>query len=384
VLLAYCLFLFRFEYKAAQAVADTASSKIASAAQGYVEIIGHGASNKALRAPYSSTPCLWYSATMHETNGWISRLLLRLDRSDWKLLESSASTLPFTLTDDGAAQCVVNPTGAQVSALDYTEWFSGKYFYREALLLTNKPVHVVGNFATQADINTLSKPRDGRPFIISHHSQRALITAHKRHSGFYALMALLFIGLLATPNIKLKNAGETTYPQGWPLLQVASSVSCPDLIGSYATQSTASAINQTPVSPAIALSDTFIGYRIAAAETAPVAFQEGDSINFAHTDNLNNWLLTLTHAGTPHAYLFTQYTGTGVDIPCANGWVISHRKTANNRAHSWVYVAMAKDEAGNLIAKEYYSEPTGYNRLLRRSFNQEDVIKWTRWPRLDQ
>jgi len=254
----YSLYFFLREYKAAQAVADIATSKISSAAQGYVEILGQGLLSEAEQSPVSRLSCLWYSYEHYQTNGMFSRLVLGLDRDKWKLIAKGKHEGIFAISD-GTDNCYVDPKGAQVSALDYEEWYQGNNFYREARLLPRRDLYVLGNFITQSasqqrtefsrqvgeliadwkrdqksfiqrfDLDgdgqiseqelalvraaatrevrnqlgdlkpqtTISKPNDSRPFIISHHSHHKLLRRHKLHSYFYIILFLASCALLA-------------------------------------------------------------------------------------------------------------------------------------------------------------------------------------------
>jgi hypothetical protein len=252
----YCLFFCIREIKAAFAVKDTVTSRIASAAQGYVEIIGQGGKDSPIIAPLSGVPCLWYEYAEHKNKSFWPNWMV-FDSDDWELVSSGSSKQPFTLSD-GSAKCRVDPAGAQMSGLDYTVWFEGKRRYKEILLLAEKDVYVLGEFITkgeelaQAKVNrevaalintwkqdptqlkarfdldndgeigpqemalvrsqaqrevnkhttvavepthTIGKPNDRRPFIISHHPHHKLAVRHRLHGLFYLLIFLLVASL---------------------------------------------------------------------------------------------------------------------------------------------------------------------------------------------
>ena len=293
----YALYFFFLEYKASQAVADTASSKISSAAQGYVEIIGQGSSKHVIHSPVGHRPCLWYSYEEWEVpNSFISKLRLNTDK--WKRIDYGQSDIPFWI-GDGKAYCFVDPKGAQISDLHFETWFERDRFYKLATLVPNKPVYVLGQFITEnegkvissnsrkigeliaqwkqnypnfisrfdldgdGEINAqeldmarkaairalkndgalqtevksvISKPNDRRPFIISHHPHDTLIKRHRWHARFYLALLMVSCALLGLTLMKHQHAPkvEENYPVGWAPLDIDEyHLSCPDLTGQY-------------------------------------------------------------------------------------------------------------------------------------------------------
>ena len=82
-------------------VADTPSSRIASAPQGYVVLTGRGQQppGEILRSPVNGLPCLWYRYRVERKNG---------DR--WEQVESGVSHDTFGLSD-GSGDVLVDPDG---------------------------------------------------------------------------------------------------------------------------------------------------------------------------------------------------------------------------------------------------------------------------------
>ena len=71
------LWLWRANFRRARAVADTPTSRIASAHQGYVELHGVARSDQPepMRAPLTKRPCVWYRYTIERKGGknkWIT------------------------------------------------------------------------------------------------------------------------------------------------------------------------------------------------------------------------------------------------------------------------------------------------------------------------
>lgn len=102
----------------ARTIEDTPTSKIASAAQGYVELIGAAKPDqKLLIAPLTSTHCLWYRYK-------VERYVDHGKHSSWQIIRSGASDTSFFLEDD-TGRCHVHPEGADVKAFNRDRWRGG-------------------------------------------------------------------------------------------------------------------------------------------------------------------------------------------------------------------------------------------------------------------
>jgi hypothetical protein len=100
-------------------VEDTPTSRVRSAAQGYVELTGHGlplpkAENK---GPLTGRPCTWWRYKIEE------RRSSGRSRS-WTTVQSDTSAAPFLL-DDGTGQCLIDPRGAEVFPGATDVWYGG-------------------------------------------------------------------------------------------------------------------------------------------------------------------------------------------------------------------------------------------------------------------
>ena len=121
----------------ARAVADTPTSNIASAAQGYAELRGRGRPAGApLVAPLRQLPCLWYRYRVERKQG-----------DKWVTEENGESTDSFQL-DDGSGRCLVDPEGAEILPRSKETWHQGDRRYTQALLIENEPIYALGNFHT--------------------------------------------------------------------------------------------------------------------------------------------------------------------------------------------------------------------------------------------
>ena len=129
-------------------IRDTPTSKIASAAQGYVELIGQGYPfGEPLLGKLSLLPCLWYRYTIER----------RESENKWKTMDRGESDDTFILRDD-SGECVVDPEQAEILTRHRDQWHDGDYRYTEWKLIKHDSIYVIGQFRTQGgsslDFNT--------------------------------------------------------------------------------------------------------------------------------------------------------------------------------------------------------------------------------------
>jgi hypothetical protein len=122
-----------------RAIRDTPTSKIASAAQGYVELTGRGHPfGEPLLGKLSLLPCLWYRYQIER----------RESENKWKTMDSGESGDSFMLRDD-TGECVVDPEQAEILTRHRDQWHDGDYRYTEWKLIENDSLYVIGQFRTQ-------------------------------------------------------------------------------------------------------------------------------------------------------------------------------------------------------------------------------------------
>ncbi|WP_255837412.1 E3 ubiquitin ligase family protein [Pseudomonas benzenivorans] len=139
---------------------DTPTSKIRSAAQGYVEFYGvlREQADTAIVAPLTGKPCLWWRFKIEEYCG-------DDDKRTWRVVERGCSE-GWLLLDDGTGQCLIDPRGAEVRPSSREVWRgnlrhprgpaqtgwkgwldSGKrYRYSEERLHGGQPLYAIGEF----------------------------------------------------------------------------------------------------------------------------------------------------------------------------------------------------------------------------------------------
>ena len=132
------------------AMAGTPTSRIASAAQGYVELVGRGRNvpDYPILSHLTSLPCVWYRYIVEQ----------RQSDNKWKRISSGRSDHSFLL-DDGSGHCLVDPEHAEIVPRRKETWTRDDYRDTEWLILPQETVYVLGEFSTiggetaQLDLN---------------------------------------------------------------------------------------------------------------------------------------------------------------------------------------------------------------------------------------
>lgn len=140
---ALSVFAWASAFRRARAVADTPSSKVASAAQGYVELRGQGKplGGTPVLSPVNGLPCLWFRY----------RIERRDSENKWTVESQGESDASFIL-DDGSAQCLVDPVGAEMLVTREDTWTKGDRRYTQWLLLQQQTIYALGQFATRGSV----------------------------------------------------------------------------------------------------------------------------------------------------------------------------------------------------------------------------------------
>ena len=122
-----------------RALTDTPISRIASAAQGYVELFGRGKplDEPPLLSHLTALPCLWYRYLVEEQNS----------EGKWHTVGHGESEVSFII-DDGSARCVVDVEGAEILTRHKETWVSDGCRNTEWKLLIDDLVYALGEFRT--------------------------------------------------------------------------------------------------------------------------------------------------------------------------------------------------------------------------------------------
>jgi len=143
-------------------MADTATSRIASAAQGYTELKGIGEliPGDEIRSPFSQRRCLWYQCIVEERKN-IGK------STTWVETGREVSDHIFYLQDD-TGRCIIIPEGAHIIPSVSYRWYGngmqdkargalragwlsgfvglGRYRFSEQLILVADPIYAIGFF----------------------------------------------------------------------------------------------------------------------------------------------------------------------------------------------------------------------------------------------
>lgn len=167
------LYLALQRFKRLQWVALTPTSRIRSAAQGYIELVGtaHKLEGEPIFAPLTLTPCTWFEYKVEKRSADSD------SRRQWQTVERGVSDSLFVMTD-GTGHCVIDPEGATVIPSTREVWygrarfggnrrarfaFGHKYRFEERRIVDGDPLFALGQFHTlrptavdrQTDIATL-------------------------------------------------------------------------------------------------------------------------------------------------------------------------------------------------------------------------------------
>jgi hypothetical protein len=131
---------------------DLPTSKVASAAQGYVELFGRAEqiAGVPVMSHLTGLPCCWYRY-------YVERLS---SNGKWIHDSSGESNEHFLLVDE-TGQCVVSPEGAEVICRRKQTWRRDDYRYTEWLLLPRGMLYALGEFRTvTANLTELDERAD--------------------------------------------------------------------------------------------------------------------------------------------------------------------------------------------------------------------------------
>jgi hypothetical protein len=170
-------FSFRNLHRA-RLIEDTPTSRIRSAPQGYVELVGEAAMMKGepVISPLSGSACCWWRFKVERKND-----------KGWRIVRNGISESLFLLRDE-TGECIIDPEGAQVSPSEKSVWygasaspgvgpdlgqgtlrnnlqlgklrvslhndlFSGDYRYTEETILPGDPLYAIGLFRSMGELD---------------------------------------------------------------------------------------------------------------------------------------------------------------------------------------------------------------------------------------
>lgn len=165
-------------------IRDTPVSKIRSAAQGFVQILGHGEAipGQHVVAPLSHKPCIWWSYTITQAFGINNNMPAQGDNQYEFVEKTSVSLLQVS---DGTGTCLIDPAFAEVTPAVEDVWYgktrdpdqpcahiSASFKFVEKRIHAGDMLHASGVFHSA----------DGRPTATEvDEAQRELLLAWKRN-----------------------------------------------------------------------------------------------------------------------------------------------------------------------------------------------------------
>jgi len=137
-----CISVFAWQsaLRRLRTIRDTPTSKIASAAQGYVELVGRGEpfGDPPMISKLRVLPCLWYRYKIEQ----------RDSEKNWKTVERGETSDSFMMRDE-TGDCVIDPEHAEIITQHRDQWYDGDYRYTEWKLIKHDRLYVIGQFRTQ-------------------------------------------------------------------------------------------------------------------------------------------------------------------------------------------------------------------------------------------
>lgn len=124
-------------------VADTPTSRISSAPQGYVELAGRGVRlpGEPLISHLSGLPCLWYRYLIEEKNG-----------DQWRRINSGVSIERFGL-DDGTGMALLDPDDAEIITSNKQVVKNDHFRQTEWTLIEGETLYVLGEHVAVGGAN---------------------------------------------------------------------------------------------------------------------------------------------------------------------------------------------------------------------------------------
>lgn len=132
-------------FRRSRSIADTPTSRIASAAQGYAEIYGQSsrAPEYQVQAMAGSQPCVWFRCITYK----------KTSDNKWREVGRQVSDSVFEISDD-TGSCMVDPEGAEVMTTHRRTWYEAGYKYVEYQLFPMDKIYALGEFATIGGANS--------------------------------------------------------------------------------------------------------------------------------------------------------------------------------------------------------------------------------------
>ena len=130
-------FAWLFNLRRLLAISEYPTSAIASAAQGYIELIGAAHWGLPLTSPLSGRKCVWFRYWIYAKD----------DNGIWQLEKYQSSEQAFEI-EDATGRCRIEPAGAEIIAAERHQKRQHDHCYIEELIPTGKSTYVLGQLKT--------------------------------------------------------------------------------------------------------------------------------------------------------------------------------------------------------------------------------------------
>lgn len=147
----------------ARAIAELATSRIASAAQGYVELMGRASSDKdqLIYTPLGGIACIWYRYRLYSKDN---------AKREWRQIDSGTSSTTFDISDPTGV-CTVDPDHAEVVGAEVRTSYPGSDKLVEECLFGGSTIYVLGDFSTLGGSSSALNVREDVSALLSHWKQ---------------------------------------------------------------------------------------------------------------------------------------------------------------------------------------------------------------------
>jgi hypothetical protein len=187
-------YIWKKSFQHARVMEDTPTSKVRSAAQGFVELTGiqHSLEGSDLTAPLSGIACTWWDYRIEKRQK--HRNSKGHTTTTWVTVEKDTSVGFFNLRDD-TGEILVNPLGADVTASLKKVWYGSsrrpaggdssgsgfglgmgksmgmgmgrRYRYTERIMRSGEPIYALGHFQTWSNVEGSKERAERRAKILA-------------------------------------------------------------------------------------------------------------------------------------------------------------------------------------------------------------------------
>ena len=177
-------FLWKRSFQHARVMEDVPTSKVRSAAQGFVELSGtqHALEGTPLSAPLTGSACTWWHYKIEKRKRTRSSRGQSSDR--WITVEKETSVGFFNLKDN-TGEILVNPMGADVVPSVQKVWYGNarrpnsggssgfggitgrRYRYTEQIMRPGEPIYALGHFETWSNVSGTKERSERRAQVLA-------------------------------------------------------------------------------------------------------------------------------------------------------------------------------------------------------------------------